>query len=266
MSQDIAQVLNLWKKQYSDHVKTFTPYQAIEQFKTFSSLFTPGHSYFYIINFHNLQLEYLHPSVEDVTGLAVKDVTMERLLQTVTEENRQSLLKKEETIKNFLSNKIGLENIRDYKMLYTYQLKHPTKGVRTILIQNTILSQTEDYNLKHVLGVHTDVTHLNISMQDNISFINLNGGTSYHNIKSDTGTCTKFHSSKENLSGELQLTKREKDVVRHLAQGLTTDAIAKILNLSSHTVRTHRKNILQKNNCTNTAELIAQCLIEGVVV
>ena len=52
------------------------------------------------------------------------------------------------------------------------------------------------------------------------------------------------------------LSRREKEVLEHIAEGLTSPQIAEKLFISLHTVDTHRKNILTKFNVNNTAALI----------
>lgn len=55
------------------------------------------------------------------------------------------------------------------------------------------------------------------------------------------------------------LTKREKEVIKLIIDGLTNDAIAEKLFLSPLTVSTHRKNVLSKLNLKNTAMLVKYC-------
>ncbi|RYY61955.1 MAG: response regulator transcription factor [Chitinophagaceae bacterium] len=52
------------------------------------------------------------------------------------------------------------------------------------------------------------------------------------------------------------LTRREKEVLSLIAEGLTNNAIAQQLFISSTTVDTHRKNLLAKFDAKNTASLI----------
>ncbi|NSL85787.1 response regulator transcription factor [Chitinophaga solisilvae] len=52
------------------------------------------------------------------------------------------------------------------------------------------------------------------------------------------------------------LTKREKQILQLVAEGKTTPVMAKELNLSPLTVDTHRRNLLQKFEARNVAELI----------
>ena len=52
------------------------------------------------------------------------------------------------------------------------------------------------------------------------------------------------------------LTRREKEILQLLAKGLTSHEIATQLFLSTYTVDTHRRNMLQKFNVHNTQALI----------
>lgn len=52
------------------------------------------------------------------------------------------------------------------------------------------------------------------------------------------------------------ITKREKQILQLLAAGKTTTAIAAELHLSHFTIDTYRKNLLQKFEVRNTAELL----------
>jgi DNA-binding CsgD family transcriptional regulator len=54
-----------------------------------------------------------------------------------------------------------------------------------------------------------------------------------------------------------QLTEREREIVRLVMDGNSNKSIADSLNLSRHTIETHRKNIRMKLNVHSTSELIA---------
>ncbi|MGV0965469.1 helix-turn-helix transcriptional regulator [Empedobacter falsenii] len=61
--------------------------------------------------------------------------------------------------------------------------------------------------------------------------------------------------SKTNSS--LQLTKKETEIIEFLIKGYTSQDIADAIGLSKHTIDTHRRNILKKNDCSNTSELFS---------
>jgi DNA-binding NarL/FixJ family response regulator len=61
------------------------------------------------------------------------------------------------------------------------------------------------------------------------------------------------------------LTRREKEVLQLIAQGLTNKEIADRLFVSSSTVDSHRKNLLSKFDVLNTAALIRQAMLQGLL-
>jgi DNA-binding NarL/FixJ family response regulator len=61
------------------------------------------------------------------------------------------------------------------------------------------------------------------------------------------------------------LTTREREVLQLLAEGRSNKEVASILNLSLHTVDTHRGNILQKLGLHSGAELILYAIRKGVI-
>ncbi len=62
-----------------------------------------------------------------------------------------------------------------------------------------------------------------------------------------------------------RLTKRELEILRHIAQGLTNTQIAEKLFLSVRTVNTHRNNLMQKLNIHETASLVMYAVQNGIV-
>tara|TARA_B000000532_G_scaffold238222_1_gene226390 strand:- start:130 stop:813 length:684 start_codon:yes stop_codon:yes gene_type:complete len=63
----------------------------------------------------------------------------------------------------------------------------------------------------------------------------------------------------------IELSKREKEVLYLIAEGNTNTEIASILFLSSHTVTTHRKNIMIKLGVKNTAGIVMYAVKSGLV-
>ena len=61
------------------------------------------------------------------------------------------------------------------------------------------------------------------------------------------------------------LTKREKEILGLIAEGLTNNQIAEKLFISQLTVDSHRKNLLTKLNVNNTASLIRVEMEQGLI-
>ena len=63
----------------------------------------------------------------------------------------------------------------------------------------------------------------------------------------------------------IELTDREKEIIRLIAEGLSSQEIADSLFISTHTVNTHRKNILSKLDVKNVAGIIRFGIQAGIV-
>lgn len=61
------------------------------------------------------------------------------------------------------------------------------------------------------------------------------------------------------------LTDREREVLQLLAEGRSNKEAASILNLSSHTVETHRTNFMQKLGLHNTAEIVIYAMRKKII-
>ena len=74
----------------------------------------------------------------------------------------------------------------------------------------------------------------------------------------------KSFSKEEENCAPTPLTPREVEIVRLVAKGLIAKEIAGILNLSTHTVYTHRKNIMKKLNLNTSSELVLYAINNGI--
>ena len=63
----------------------------------------------------------------------------------------------------------------------------------------------------------------------------------------------------------MKISNREKEVLHLIAHEYTTNEIAKALYLSTHTVDTHRKNLLWKMDVKNVAGLVRKGFERGLL-
>lgn len=61
-------------------------------------------------------------------------------------------------------------------------------------------------------------------------------------------------------------TLKEKEVLFLISIGLTTKEIAGRLNISHHTVETHRKNLLRKCEAKNSAQLVQLAFSKQIII
>ena len=74
-----------------------------------------------------------------------------------------------------------------------------------------------------------------------------------------------YKSTLEKNSLQPVLTKREKEILKLVVEGLTNTQISQQLFISIDTVDTHRKNLYAKLNVKNTAQLIRYTLEHGII-
>ncbi len=95
----------------------------------------------------------------------------------------------------------------------------------------------------------TDLSHLNLIGTPLLTVCD------YSN-KSKQSFKIMMDTQKEIAMGMPKITKREQDIIRLMAKGLTTPDIAKELFISYSTVENHRKNLRVKTNTKTSVELL----------
>ena len=63
----------------------------------------------------------------------------------------------------------------------------------------------------------------------------------------------------------LSISNREMEIIRKIAEGLSTIEISKVLFISPLTVKTHRKNIIKKAGVRNMAHLVHFAWCKGFI-
>lgn len=265
MSKELEKITDYWKEIYSSQVREYRRFEISADFKRFASMLALGNSYMYIVNLHDFRLEYVSESVKLFVDKEPGEIDMKDLLLTVVPEEMENINLKSRVVSSFYTSFLPKDEVLAYKNMFCYRMKDRKGRLRTMLYQAIPLNVLDNGALEHVLCIQTDVSHLKVTSTRTVSFINMNGGKSYYNANVTKGvfdpeTCE----SGENGLSEL-FSEREIEIITELANGLSAQEIASKLNLSPHTVTTHRKNILQKSGCSNTAQLVAKCLTAGVI-
>lgn len=223
-----------------------------------ASLFTIGTYYYYILNFENIKMEYVHPSVDDVLGINPLDFSVEKILDLMHPDDLTRMHQKEQKVLNFFLNKITKEEMLKYKVVYLMRLKNAEENYRTILHQVKTLTVSEDGKIQQVIGIHTDVTHLNIPIDHKVSFISQTSPSYFSTETDEEYTLMRDRFVK-------LFTNREKEIIRKISEGYDFNNLAEHFNLSPHTINTHKKNILKKSHCKNITELVTKCIREGII-
>lgn len=70
---------------------------------------------------------------------------------------------------------------------------------------------------------------------------------------------------KKTIQETTSLTAAEIEIVKLIAEGMTTKEIASRKNVSFHTIMTHRKNIFRKARVNNASELVMFAIRSGII-
>ena len=227
-------------------------------YKKLFSAFHIGSYYYYIFNVKQICLEFVSPQISEVLGYDPIEVDVTFLIDKIHPDDQPWFLNFENKVNEFfglLTNK----QIPNYKVSYDYRIRKNSGEYIRILQQVLTIEHDKNGRIVRTLGVHTDISHIkspdSSTAKPSLSFIGLNDEPSYHNVN----VKEVFKTS------DLQLTKRESEILLCLLNGGSSIGISKQLYISKLTVDTHRKNLLAKMQVGNTAELIAKSIKLGMI-
>ena len=80
-------------------------------------------------------------------------------------------------------------------------------------------------------------------------------GQLVENLQHENIDVNQFEKHAEELK-QVNLSERELEIIKLIAEGYTNAQIAVVLYISNHTVNTHRKNIMKKIGVNNTAGIV----------
>ncbi len=210
--------------------------------------------YFYVIfNTRNAEMEYVHPGISKILGYEPSDFQLSTVLENIHPEDLPYYFHYEQSAVRFFTS-LHEDLFFKYKFSYDYRIKSKNNEYKRVLQQIVPVYYFPEGGVR-TLGIFTDLTHLNIQGIPKLSFIGMQGAPSYYNIH----LTEEFHPSNK------LFTKREHEILTFMIQGITSESIAQELNRSIFTIRTHRKNILQKSGCNSIPELLVKSIREGWV-
>ncbi|MFD2726443.1 LuxR C-terminal-related transcriptional regulator [Hyunsoonleella rubra] len=222
-----------------------------------ASLFSAGPFYYYIINFEDVSMDYVHEGIKDVLGIQPEAFNVDKLFEIMHPDDLEVMHQKEGIATHFLLNQISVENIPDYKVVYLMRLRHTSGIYKTILHQTKALVMSHDGKIQKVLGIHTDMTHLNMPFDNKVSFLSQKLPSVHYKYTKSNYVLRQHY--------ETEYTKRETEILELLSQGKTAQDISGELSISLLTVNTHKRNILRKSGAINTSQLVAKAIREGII-
>ena len=210
-------------------------------------------SFLGIIDHSNMSYRYLSPKALDFYGIETS-VLMEKgpnfMLSLILPEDSAALFPMYEKVSNIVMS-LPKEDCLHFHLDYDCRVNTPA-GMICIYQQTIPLALNDDGYPYLMLTVCSDVTEF--KTDDEVHYkasLNLPGEPAKVLILGNTQRSVA------------PFTDREKEIVHQLADGHDSQAIADKLFISHDTVRTHRRNILEKTGAKNTVHLVRLAVANG---
>ncbi|WP_028122780.1 LuxR C-terminal-related transcriptional regulator [Epilithonimonas tenax] len=249
--QQIEKLHEVWSLSRSAQVISF---DQMNYDDLVNSIISSGPFYYYIIDFFDLSVSNISPGIYDLHGLEPDKVSLDHILETIHPDDMEFVIKAEALITKFFYEVIGKSKILNYKMNYSFRSRSKNGDYKLLNHQALLLSLDENGNSAKSLNIHTQIDHLSQHNTYKISLIGLNGEPSFMNISLD-----------DHGKNKVEFSRREIEIIRLISEGKSNEQVGRQLSISPLTVKKHRSNILDKADCSNTAQLIKNCMQQGVI-
>lgn len=202
-------------------------------------------SYYFIFDCVNIKIVSFSEDFTRILGYDTETFSMEGLIDIIhPDDQRYFILHEKQALTFCLS--IPIEKQTHFKIVHDFRVRKKS-GQYIRILQQTVAYEINEVCVLKTLVQHIDITAIKMSNEPELHFIDLKGSGSIYNVR------------EENLLAPpptFQLTKREIEILQLLDQAYKSEQIAEKLFISIHTVRTHRKNLLNKTECDNTIDLL----------
>ncbi len=250
---------------YHDIFKTFKEFKGasleghVEKLKELDKLIPHSATFFCVTNTSTQSFEYVSKNFTPAINLNIEEMINEGMKfwwERMHKDEIQVWLKSLQDLMDFTMANVALEDRRRMTYTWNYRIKSGNNNFKNI-IQHTTPMFFDDQG-KPIIGLaHYSVleAHEILPIQASAKILNIND-------EYETLFYQKYGGQKM-LSDHVST--RERDVLGLLIRGYSNPEIAKKLNISEHTVKTHRKNAMTKTGSKNIAQLIATCIRQGIL-
>ncbi len=221
------------------------------------NLYSPGPSFQYVFDFSTRQFIFLSKSVQALIGENLDTFQVDDYAERIHPDDLPHFVNCEEIAGHFLFSHIDSGQIPSYKVSYQIRYKTIDDSYRLFLRQSIALTWDSDYKLSTVFTNQSDISHITTRNNNKVSFINVQGGKSYYGIGSIADL------DRDQL--KQTVSAREMEILKLISEGFSSKEVADYLHISLDTVRTHRKNILQKTDFRNLAQAVSHYVRQGLI-
>lgn len=216
----------------------------------FERVMNVGTQFLYVSDALRGQVIYVSPGIRHITGYDPAEVSFDMIYDNIhPADRREVIMATIDCLDYILRMKLAEPGQITYHLNFRFR-KHDGSYIE-VLRQTSTLKSDEEGNIIQTLAIITDIDHLAKGH-----------GVEGKMVESATGK-TLYH--RKYSEEQSVFSNREKEIIRLIGAGQRSREIANGLCISHHTVMTHRKNILNKAELKNTAELLVYSKEHGIL-
>lgn len=220
-------------------------------------MFAIGEFYYYVLNLTDSTVSNHHPNILKLHGLSRYPQHLKEIIDLTHPDDIPFVIQAEQKVVEKMM-EIGREHQLFLKSSYCFRMKTAAGNYELFHHQAVLTLEDENRNLIQSVNIHTNIHHITPENPGTVLVSGIGPRNDFHQIR--------IHlPSPDDRPLPVQLTRRENEVIALIAKGYTGSEIAKMLVLSEHTVRTHRKNILSKTRSRNSRELLKKAFEWGIL-
>ncbi|NMM49661.1 helix-turn-helix transcriptional regulator [Flammeovirgaceae bacterium KN852] len=209
----------------------------------------PENCYYLIASEESNIIEFVHPDIEKVIGIKKENIeTFNCVLELYPENERLNLLKKCSAAKEIF--KMQKETSAEVEFFVQFKPRINTNEgkEKPLLHRISYFIDQDDDCLKLILH-RTEISESNQK----------------HSIKKAISNIDINSQNNNSENNHFNFTSKEIEIIKLMTKGYNTNEIAEELFISPLTVKTHKRNILQKSQTKNSLQLVATCIRKGIV-
>jgi len=257
-SEDHHVLKKVWDKEFGSISPEIQPTNPPEVEKIFADFFAAGKYYYYVLNIPNGSITNHHPNILEMHPLQEYPKKVSEIINLIHPEDLPFVIEAEsksyEKVKS-----IGLSHALELKASYCFRMLTANGNYELFHHQALHTELSEDRRIIQSINIHTNIQHLTENNPYTILVSGIGSRNDFHQIKLEKNAYLPVSTIFE------KLTPRELEILNHIAKGNSGNEISQILNISEHTVKSHRKNILKKLQAKNSKDLIRKALELAII-
>lgn len=207
-----------------------------------------GSAFYFVYDARKESYVYLESSFYDITGYPASLIVNSKIdfvKKYMHPDDFVQYLKITQQYVKWLSGSVKKQR-ENARISYDFRLNKPHGTPVRLLYQALHMEYNSAGNMLYIIGKCSDISH----WKNNNEMV-------MHIYSSDDNNNLIFTAYAQHAAEGKAFSQQEKKIIKLLADGLNSKAIAGVMHISYNTANTHRRNMLKKANVRNTTELIS---------